>query len=114
MATAYTWIVDKTCDGPCDKKRKFDSDKSSTYQSDGGVFRLTFGVGNVSGILGRDTFILGDSKMGSIVKIPNTTFGQAQIISEKFGKLPLDGMFGLNFKKSGVDNVQPVFQVKNY
>lgn len=61
----------------------------------------------MTGVLGSDTIILGDS---SQVKIPDTTFGQATRLAVEFAQLPLDGMLGLAFKKAAVDDVQPVFQ----
>jgi hypothetical protein len=70
-----------------------------------------FGLGNVTGILGRDTVTLGDPKSGSSIKVPNTTFGQAQGLGSEFGQLPLDGFLGLAFRKAAADDVQPVFEV---
>lgn len=95
---------------PCQGKRQFDQDASSTYKKDGRSFDLPFGLGNVSGILGMDTVILGDPKSGQ-VSIPETIFAQAQTLAYEFGKLPLDGMLGLAYQSVSIDNVAPVFQV---
>lgn len=92
--SSITFDFAKYESSPCDNKTRFDSAKSSTYQADGRVFELTFGLGNITGILGVDTVTLGDSKSGSSIKVINTTFGQAQVLASEFGVLPLDGFLG--------------------
>ncbi|KAI6183084.1 putative aspartic protease [Aphelenchoides bicaudatus] len=89
---------------PCLNKTKYQSGKSSTYQVDGRNFHLNYGIGNVSGFLGMDTVSLG--KDNHLIKIPQTTFGQANKLSIHFTNVPIDGVFGLGFTKAAVDNVQ--------
>jgi hypothetical protein len=57
---------------------------------------LNYGIGNLSGILGIDTVTLGENSQ--LIKIPQTTFGQANKLSIHFAPVPIDGVFGLGFQ----------------
>ena len=60
------WIPDSTCK-KCKGKHEFDTSKSSTYQTNGQKWRITYGDGSdASGILGVDTVGVRKSKMKKV------------------------------------------------
>ncbi|KAI6198085.1 hypothetical protein M3Y94_01303100 [Aphelenchoides besseyi] len=95
---------------PCQGKTQFDSTASTTYQSTGTDFHIPVGLGNVSGIFGKDTFTFGDTQYGSVIEIPETTFGQANRLSVSFTGTLFNGVLGLGFPKMAFDGEVPVFQ----
>uniref|UniRef100_A0A0N5C452 Peptidase A1 domain-containing protein n=1 Tax=Strongyloides papillosus TaxID=174720 RepID=A0A0N5C452_STREA len=108
--SANVWVIDKSCNNgstkeACSQKRKFDSVRSSTYTIDDRPFRINYGIGWVRGFFGKDTLsLLGNGKN---LKIDQTTFGQANAISEDNGKSPIDGILGLAFKSIAFGGVTP-------
>jgi len=94
---------------PCAGKKKFDSSASSTYSTDGTTFQIPFGLGNVSGVLGTDSFTLGDPSK-STVTIPGAMFGQVNRLSTSYAGSAFDGVLGLAFQDVAVGGVKPIFQ----
>ncbi|KAI6195085.1 Aspartic protease [Aphelenchoides besseyi] len=95
---------------PCAGRTLFDSSASSTYQSTGKDFQIAGGVGNVSGIVGQDTFVVGDLKSGSTISIFETTFGQADRLGVSYSAFKFNGVLGLGFLAASSDDTVPVFQ----
>ncbi|KAI6181852.1 putative aspartic protease [Aphelenchoides besseyi] len=94
---------------PCAGKTLFDSSASSTYQSTDKVFRIPVGLGNVSGVLGQDTFTFGDPS-SSTIQFRDTTFGQADRLSVYFAGAMFNGVLGLGYPKSEFEDAVPVIQ----
>ncbi|KAI6230160.1 Eukaryotic aspartyl protease [Aphelenchoides fujianensis] len=95
---------------PCANKNLFDSSASSTYQSTGNTFLIPVGLGNVSGVIGLDTYTLGDISGSATIGIPNTQFGQADRLSVSFTGTLFHGVLGLGWPKAAFSGEQPVFQ----
>ncbi|KAI6203929.1 putative aspartyle protease [Aphelenchoides besseyi] len=95
---------------PCAGKTLFDSTVSSTYQSTNKEFRIPIGLGNISGIVGQDTLILGDPQGGSTIQLQNTNFGQANRLSVSYTGAKFNGILGLGFPAGSFDGTVPVFQ----
>jgi hypothetical protein len=106
--TNTTQVLDSDDKDPCTGKRKFDPSASSTYSTKNVTFHSPYGVGNISGIYGIDTFTLGDKK--SKIDIPKTTFGLVNRLSTSYANSLFDGILGLAFQSIAIDNVEPVFQ----
>uniref|UniRef100_A0A914C7Q9 Peptidase A1 domain-containing protein n=1 Tax=Acrobeloides nanus TaxID=290746 RepID=A0A914C7Q9_9BILA len=103
------WIPDSTCK-QCKGKHKFDASKSSTYQTNGQKWSITYGDGSdAKGILGVDTVGVGDG--ADKLLIPKTTFGLATDENRAMLDDPsFDGILGLAFQSLAVDNVVPPIQ----
>ncbi|KAI6239797.1 Eukaryotic aspartyl protease [Aphelenchoides fujianensis] len=89
---------------PCANKRQFDQTASATYESTGATFNGSNPLGDVSGVLGRDSFAFGDLTM------PAVTFGQADRLSVAFTNAPWAGVVGLGFGRSGFNGQPSVLQ----
>uniref|UniRef100_A0A0N5A6H6 Peptidase A1 domain-containing protein n=1 Tax=Parastrongyloides trichosuri TaxID=131310 RepID=A0A0N5A6H6_PARTI len=89
----------------CLTKRKFNSENSSTYISNGSKFKIQYGMGSVEGFLGVDIVtLLGDNDE---LPISNTAFGQVSLMTDDFDGSPADGILGLGFQTLAVDNIMP-------
>ena len=66
------WVPSKECklSPACYLHRYFDSSKSSTYQTNGTKFNITYGSGAVVGFVGQDTTNVAG------LKAQNSLFGQ--------------------------------------
>ena len=55
------WVYSKQCGKyVCTKHNQFDHDSSTTYESDGSAFDISYGSGSVDGTVSYDTAALGD------------------------------------------------------
>lgn len=66
------------------------------------MFQIPFGLGNVSGVVGQDTFNLGDQS-GKAIAVTGTTFGVVDRLSTSFAGTAFDGILGLAFQVSGLN-----------
>ncbi|KAI6225405.1 Eukaryotic aspartyl protease [Aphelenchoides fujianensis] len=114
-ATCATFCADFCCGNstaarpkargdPCANKPLFDRSASATYEATGATFNGSSQLGDVSGVLGRDSFAFGD------LTIPAVTFGQADRLSVSFTNAPWAGILGLGFGRSGFDSQPSVVQ----
>ncbi|KZV88434.1 putative PEP4-aspartyl protease [Exidia glandulosa HHB12029] len=100
------WVPSTKCDSiACLLHAKYDSSASSTYKANGSDIEIAYaGSGNVTGIVSRDTVVIGD------MKIPGQDFAEAMKLpglAYAFGKF--DGMLGLAYKSISVNHVTPPF-----
>lgn len=90
----------------CAQKHRFSSSASSTYKANGAKWHIQYGSGSSSGFLGEDTVRFGAEGTNQLV-VPNTTFGQALVLSPAFRGPEMDGILGLAFQRLAVGNVLP-------
>ncbi|KAH7910588.1 acid protease [Hygrophoropsis aurantiaca] len=86
--SADLWIL-VGCD-TCNN-RQFESTKSQTYRDTKQLFSVTYGSGQVSGTLARDTVSVGS------LTATTQYFGAVNQVSDDFNETPSDGLVGLAF-----------------
>ncbi|KAH9362015.1 hypothetical protein HPB48_014954 [Haemaphysalis longicornis] len=85
-------------------KKKYDSNKSSTYKKDGRKFSIEYGSGIVKGIYSTDVLGVGGGTVQS------QTFAEAtEARGSIFKAAKFDGLLGLGYPALAEDNVVPVF-----
>jgi len=104
--SANLWVPDTTCAASCNGKAKFNSATSTSYERDGATWSITYGTGSARGFQGIDTVSFGAAGTNQL-RVPRTTFGQANSIAAFFADEPLDGILGLAFQSLAVNNVPP-------
>ncbi|XP_077542490.1 lysosomal aspartic protease-like [Haemaphysalis longicornis] len=105
--SANLWVPSIKCpateDG-CKDKKKYDSNKSSTYKKDGRKFSIEYGSGIVKGIYSTDVLGVGGGTVQS------QTFAEAtEARGSIFKAAKFDGLLGLGYPALAEDNVVPVF-----
>lgn len=90
------WVPDAKCTDTvispaCATDKKFNENKSSTYEVDGRDYFLPYGSGVAAGYLGRDVVTLGSTK------VRNYTFGQTTVLPGDDFLPPFDGIMGLAY-----------------
>jgi len=99
------WVPSTHCSSiACFLHRRFDSNKSSTFKSNGTEFGIQYGSGSLEGIISNDNLEVGGivvkhQDFGESVKEPGLAFA--------FGKF--DGIFGLGYDTISVLGVVPPF-----
>ncbi|RKP25464.1 endopeptidase [Syncephalis pseudoplumigaleata] len=99
------WVPSTHCTSlACFFHSRFDSNKSSTFKSNGTEFAIRYGTGSLEGIISNDVVTIGDIKVdhadfGESVKEPGLTFA--------FGRF--DGILGLGYDTISVKGVVPPF-----
>lgn len=92
---ATTWVMGKTCTSdPCKIHNAFDSSSSASFKSIGQTFNISYGSGQVSGMLGTDSVSFAGMTLG-------LTLGVADTASNDFNSFPIDGILGLSQSKTG-------------
>lgn len=100
------WVPSSKCSSwSCKLHSKYDSSKSSTYQSNGTSFDIHYGSGSVSGFLSQDTLTFGSDKIPSLTFAEVTKESGLSFMLSKF-----DGIFGLGWPSISVDGVEPPLQ----
>ncbi|KAG0041386.1 Vacuolar protease A [Gryganskiella cystojenkinii] len=99
------WVPSTHCSSiACFLHRRFDSNKSKTFQANGTEFGIQYGSGSLEGIISNDNVEVGGivikgQDFGESVKEPGLAFA--------FGKF--DGIFGLGYDTISVLGVVPPF-----
>jgi saccharopepsin len=98
------WIYSSSCTTlVCSMHDTYNSQKSSTYTSDGQAFDITYGSGSISGFVSRDTAYLGD--------IYSENFGFGEVTAATgvaFLASQMSGILGLAYGSISVDSL-PTF-----
>jgi hypothetical protein len=90
------------------KKKKYDHDTSTTYETDGADFEIMYGSGSVSGYFSMDDVTLADD-----IVIEGQRFAEIQDagglgLAYALGKF--DGILGLGFTSISIDGTPTVFE----
>ena len=102
--SANTWLYSAACTTTtCANHRQFTRDASSTYAPLGRSLTIQYGSGNVSGLLGSDTFTLGERR------VPGVTFGEMTAQNgTAFAHGKFDGVVGLAFQQLAIAGSTPL------
>lgn len=105
--SANTWVFDSQCTSTaCEEHNTFGSEDSDTLHVSNSSWTLTYGTGEVSGVIGHDT-----------VDFANYTvtlgFGLALTASDDFEHYPMDGILGLGPAASNELGVPTVMETLN-
>lgn len=87
-------------------KTKYDPAASSTYETDGAEFKITYGSGSVDGTFAKDTVTLGDD-----IVVTEQRFGMiddAGGLGMGYTMGQFDGIAGLAFQSISIDDAVPV------
>ena len=97
-----TWVMGSSCKSTaCTMHSSYGPEDSKTYQENAKEFSISYGSGNVSGVLAADSLALGSLKL-------SMTFGVATGTSDDFTNFPFDGILGLSLAKGSTDNFMDV------
>lgn len=90
------------------RKSKYDHDKSSSYEEDGGDFEIMYGSGSVNGFFSKDTVTIAEDidVVGQRFAEVADAGGLGMMYS--FGKF--DGILGLGFTSISIDGTTTVFE----
>jgi len=108
--SANLWVPSAKCkfgleNLPCLLHSKYESRKSSTYESDGRPFAIRYGSGSMSGFISHDILTVGG------LTLANASFAEAT--SEPglaFAISKFDGIFGMAYPPLSVGQIPPIFQ----
>ncbi|WKY13807.1 hypothetical protein Q1695_004555 [Nippostrongylus brasiliensis] len=93
-------------DNPCQGKHYFESDNSTSYQTESGSWEIRYGTGDARGFFGNDTVRFGAPGDDQLI-VPGVVFGQATHIAKFFANQPVDGILGLGFRSLAEKGVNP-------
>lgn len=99
------WVPSKKCSSfPCLLHRRYDSDKSTSFQANHTEFQIRYGSGSVKGFISGDKLTVGgleiaDQGFGETTEMPGLTFAFAKF----------DGIMGLGYDTISVASVVPPF-----
>lgn len=101
--SSNTWVPSKSCNSfACLLHRRYDSDKSSTFQANQTDFQIRYGTGSVKGFISHDDMAVGG------LKIANQGFGETtNMPGFTFAFAKFDGIMGLGYDTISVAGVIP-------
>ncbi|KAJ5907839.1 hypothetical protein N7495_000521 [Penicillium taxi] len=84
-----SWVFGTDCTSSvCEKHHRYDSDNSTTYDSNSSTISVAYGSGSIKGKLGQDTFSIADMDV-------KFSFGSGTSATSAFASYPIDGILGL-------------------
>ncbi|XP_001964250.3 lysosomal aspartic protease [Drosophila ananassae] len=100
------WVPSSQCQSfACIIHMQYYSSQSSTYQSNGTAFNITYGTGSVSGFMSQDVVTVAG------LSSTNQIFGEVTTESgSNFQSAYFDGILGMAFPSLAADLVTPFFQ----
>jgi hypothetical protein len=100
------WVASAHCDDSCGRHAKYNSAASSTYNSNGSLFNMTYGSGFTSGIHSCDNFVV------SALSVPNQPFTEiinAAGLGAAYREGRSDGVVGMSFRDMSVHATTSTF-----
>lgn len=103
--SSNVWVPSSKCMAmACTRQRKYNSTASSTYQANGTKFHIDYGSGPVDGFYSQDVLRIGD------LTVQHQIFAEAlQETGDIFESGEFDGILGLAYDTSAVENTPPPF-----
>ena len=99
------WVPSVSCEAPgCLTHPRFDAKASSSYNTNGSLFGIRYGTGEVSGLLAQDAVTLGP------LTVPGQIFGE--VTDQKgtpFAPGAFSGILGLAYPSIAVEGAIPLF-----
>ncbi|KIK81195.1 hypothetical protein PAXRUDRAFT_199653 [Paxillus rubicundulus Ve08.2h10] len=102
--SADLWVADSGCQTGCSGISVFDSASSSTYQNRGQEFSVTYGSGQVIGILAEDAVQMAG------FSVQNQPFGAVTQISSRLLTSPVSGLLGLGWQSISSSGQMPFWE----
>ena len=100
--SSNVWVPGSNCtSSACQHKERFDQASSTTFTTKNQPLSITYGTGQMEGIVGSDSVTMGG------LTVDNQGFGVASQLSDNFLASPFDGIFGLAYKSLAKDQVTP-------
>ncbi|XP_069495859.1 pepsin A-like [Ambystoma mexicanum] len=98
------WVPSVYCNSSsCANHKKFNPSSSTTFKPTNESISLTYGTGDLTGILGYDTL-----QVGSLV-VTDQAFSLSYTEADFFVDWPFDGFLGLGYPRLAIDGTIPVF-----
>lgn len=102
--SANTWVMGSSCQSnACQTHNTFGSEDSSTLKTTTQKWSMTYGTGEVDGVVAKDSVQLANYSL-------SMSFGLASTASDDFNNYPMDGILGLG-RSTDATNSQTVMQV---
>ncbi|KAH8349375.1 hypothetical protein KR067_002525, partial [Drosophila pandora] len=100
------WVPSAQCSSPgCVQHRQYYSNMSSTFQSNGSVFDITYVLGSVAGFMSQDVVTVAG------LPVKNQTFGEVTTeTGSNFLNASFDGILGMAFPSLAANLATPFFQ----
>ncbi|XP_006812985.1 lysosomal aspartic protease-like [Saccoglossus kowalevskii] len=105
--SSYLWVPSAMCpesNMACAFHNSYDNLKSSTYTATRESFNITYGSGSVSGVISRDTIVIGDVRIENQLFGETTAWPDTSIVLARF-----DGILGLGYPNLQTRSILPVF-----
>ena len=97
------WIPSVACGAPtCLAHARFDARRSSTYATNGSLFGIRYGTGDVSGVVASDVVALGP------LAVARQRFGEVTD-AQRVSAGPFCGILGLGYPALAVEGATPLF-----
>lgn len=90
------------------KKNKYDHEKSTSYEVDGGDFEIMYGSGSVKGFFSLDNVLLADDLVIDAQRLAEVTDAGGLGLAYSLGKF--DGILGMGFTSISVGGAPTVFE----
>jgi cathepsin D len=105
--SANTWVMGSNCKSyACQTHNTFGSEDSTTLKTTTQTWSMTYGTGEVDGVVAKDTVQLANYTV-------NMNFGLASTASDDFNNYPMDGILGLGRATSDALDSPTIMQVLN-
>ncbi|ETI21924.1 hypothetical protein G647_05994 [Cladophialophora carrionii CBS 160.54] len=103
--SANTWVMSSDCESyACQTHNTFGSEDSSTLKTTTQTWSMTYGTGEVDGVVAKDTVQLANYTV-------SMNFGLASTASDDFNNYPMDGILGIGRATSDALDSPSIMQV---
>jgi cathepsin D len=103
--SSNTWVMSSDCQSSaCQTHNLFDSQASTSVQTTKQTWSMTYGTGEVDGVVAKDTVAIANYTV-------NLSFGLATTASDEFNSYPMDGILGLGRPASDGLGAPTIMQV---
>lgn len=102
--SANLWVPGSSCTTTgCQKKNRYDSSKSKTYEADGKTVEISYGSGTVKGFFSKDLVTIGQLSLPyKFIEVTDTNG-----LEPLYSSSPFDGLVGLGWKDLSIGSIDP-------